>query len=269
MMKKIFRLFAAVNFLVLTCFAQTIKAQLSEVERQERCQNNRNRVAELETQLRVIDADLSASMTKKEMADAREEMVFVKSMRNKMQRTEAEKDKYEIISFHYNFKHDECYAAMHKISKVQPYKRCIDELGRIIAVKIDKAASLDRTAIVAKKQQTTQQLAAHRNNLVALDCDDKASGVCRLAGSWIQDTPGIGSTTWEIKSDGTADERGIGYAKGKASLRGNVLHIDWQTSTGYSGYYEWTLDENCRSVKGTLVFKTGRTDTLNSTVKKS
>ena len=92
---------------------------------------------------------------------------------------------------------------------------------------------------------------------------------CRLEGSWTQDTPGVGSTVWDIKSDGTANERGIGYAKGKATLSGNLLRIDWQTNTGYSGYYEWTLDGNCNSGKGTLVFKTGRTDSLNSTVKRN
>ncbi len=92
---------------------------------------------------------------------------------------------------------------------------------------------------------------------------------CKLEGIWTQDTPGVGSTDWEIKSDGTATETGIGYAKGIAKLsKDNVLHIDWQTKTGYSGYYEWTLDQNCKSTKGKLVFKTGRTDSLNSTVKR-
>ena len=95
------------------------------------------------------------------------------------------------------------------------------------------------------------------------------SGACKLEGSWKQDTPGVGSTVWGIKSNGIADEIGIGFAKGKAYLSGNVLHIDWQTKTGYSGYYEWTLDDNCSNGKGKLVFKTGRTDSLSSTVKKN
>lgn len=66
-MKKIFKLFAALIFLVLICLSQPVKAQLSDAERQERCQNNKNRIAELETQLQVINADLSASMAKKEI----------------------------------------------------------------------------------------------------------------------------------------------------------------------------------------------------------
>ncbi len=98
---------------------------------------------------------------------------------------------------------------------------------------------------------------------------EKPSGACKLEGSWTQNTPGVGSTVWEIKSNGTATEIGMGSAKGQATLKGNLLHIDWQTSTGFSGYYEWTLDSNCSSGKGILLFKTGRTDSLNSTVKRN
>lgn len=98
---------------------------------------------------------------------------------------------------------------------------------------------------------------------------EKPSGACKLEGNWTQDTPGVGSTIWAIKSDGTATETGIGSARGQATLKGNLLQIDWQTSNGYSGYYQWTLDKNCSAGKGTLVFKTGRTDSLNSTVKRN
>ena len=47
-MKKIFKLFATLNFLGLICLSQPVKAQLSDAERQERCQNNKNRIAEFE-----------------------------------------------------------------------------------------------------------------------------------------------------------------------------------------------------------------------------
>ncbi|MBK7230860.1 MAG: hypothetical protein IPH93_00950 [Saprospiraceae bacterium] len=97
----------------------------------------------------------------------------------------------------------------------------------------------------------------------------KPSGGCKLEGSWAQNTPGVGSTTWEIKSDGTAIEIGIGSARGQASLKGNILHIDWHTGTGYSGYYEWALDGTCSVGNGILEFKTGRTDRLGSTVKRN
>ncbi|MBK7428024.1 MAG: hypothetical protein IPI60_13880 [Saprospiraceae bacterium] len=92
---------------------------------------------------------------------------------------------------------------------------------------------------------------------------------CKMQGTWAQNTPGVGSTTWEIKNDGTAIETGIGSARGQATIKGNLLRIDWQTSTGFSGYYEWTLDGNCNAGVGILQFKTGRTDRLSSSVKRS
>lgn len=98
---------------------------------------------------------------------------------------------------------------------------------------------------------------------------DKPVSGCKMQGTWAQNTPGVGTTTWEINKDGTAIETGIGSARGQASIKGNLLRIDWQTSTGFSGYYEWTLDGNCNAGYGILQFKTGRTDRLSSTVKRN
>jgi hypothetical protein len=95
------------------------------------------------------------------------------------------------------------------------------------------------------------------------------SGACTLAGTWSQDTKGIGTTDWIIEADGTAKEKGIGYAEGKATLNGNVLHIKWWTKTGYTGDYEWTLDTDCASVDGSLQFTAPRKDKLDSTVTKT
>ncbi len=264
-MRKIVKLFASAIFLVIICLSQPATAQLSDAERLERCQNNKTRLAELEIQLQVINADLSASMTKKEMQDARTNLAYVKSVR--LNKIMFDRTKFERVSAIYNVTYEECFYEVRQGTD-HPTDECTTKLEKIIAAKIDKAVPLDRTALLAKKKKIDQQIAAHRNNIIALDCDHKATGACTLAASWTQDTPGIGSTTWDIKSDGTATETGIGYATGKATLNGNKLHIDWKTGTGYSGYYEWTLDENC-SGKGTLVFKTGRTDSLNSTVKRN
>ncbi len=68
----------------LLLFPITAHSQdLTEEQKKERCQNNKNRIVELESQLSVINADLSASMTKEEMEDARTQMTFVRSMKNK------------------------------------------------------------------------------------------------------------------------------------------------------------------------------------------
>lgn len=269
-MKKRFKFFATLIFLSLIFLSQPVIAQPGDAERLERCQNNKIRLAELEAQLRVIEADLSASMGEREMEDARSHLVYIKSLR--LGKAKMDRTKFDRISALYNFKFQECYYAGKEASDSDPFNSCITKMEKIIAAKINKSLTFNRPELKAKKKQMDQQIATHSSKLITLGCDkqtEKSDGACKLAGNWTQDTPGIGSTIWEIKSDGTAKETGIGFAKGKATLRDNVLHIDWETNTGYSGYYEWTLDGNCSSGKGKLLFKTGRTDSLESTVKRN
>ena len=70
---------------------------------------------------------------------------------------------------------------------------------------------------------------------------------CTLAGTWTQNSEGLGSSVWTIADNGEATESGLGNAKGRASLSGRTLRIDW-TIPGYnnSGYYQWTLGDDCR-----------------------
>src|SRR5688572_24490049 len=94
------------------------------------------------------------------------------------------------------------------------------------------------------------------------------SQTCTLAGTWTQDSEGLGQSTWEITADGEAIESGLGNAKGRATLAGGKLRIDW-TIAGYnnSGYYEWTLDPSCRTGSGIAV-NTVSGVTLKTTVTK-
>ena len=267
----------AVTFIIALVLLLPVIAhsqELTEIQKKERCQNNKNRIAELEKQLQVLNVDLSQTMTNKEMEDKKAQLVFVRSM--KIRGYIVDENKYDKISAQNNFKNRECYGNNYYANKSMESSlhKCFAELEDILIAKIDKAVSLQnkKPELLAKKNETNKQLASHRTNLIALGCDNQIgqlSGACKLEASWTQDTPGVGSTTWEIKSDGTADEKGIGYAKGKANIKGNVLHIDWKTNTGYSGYYEWKLGDDCSNGKGRLVFKTGRTDSLSSTVKKN
>ena len=55
---------------------------LSDEQRKERCQNNKNRVAELEIQLRVVNTQLANAMTQQEIDTARSQMVFVRRVKN-------------------------------------------------------------------------------------------------------------------------------------------------------------------------------------------
>lgn len=79
-------------------------------------------------------------------------------------------------------------------------------------------------------------------------------GECTLAGTWTQNSEGLGSSTWTITADGEATESGLGNAKGRATLSGRKVRIDW-TIPGYnnSGYYEWNLDAACQSGSGVAV----------------
>jgi hypothetical protein len=76
---------------------------------------------------------------------------------------------------------------------------------------------------------------------------------CGLAGSWAENTQDVGSSTWSITADGTAEQRGLGNAKGRGDLQGDVLTITWSTADGYAGHSRWTLDASCKG-KGKLTF---------------
>lgn len=80
-----------------------------------------------------------------------------------------------------------------------------------------------------------------------------AATTCQLAGTWSQTTQVVGASTWTITADGRAQETGLGYASGTASLSGGVLKITWQTTNGYAGVYKWTLNAQCAGT-GTLTW---------------
>ncbi len=84
MKKKLYHHLSTLSMLwllfLLLSFSATAQ-DLTDAQRLERCQNNKNRLAELETQLRVVDAELSQTWSKKEIEDARNKMVFVKKLR--------------------------------------------------------------------------------------------------------------------------------------------------------------------------------------------
>jgi hypothetical protein len=78
---------------------------------------------------------------------------------------------------------------------------------------------------------------------------------CHLAGTWSQNTDGLGSSDWTIAADGKATESGLAGAKGTATLSGDVLTIETVVSDpSYNGTYRWMLGADC-SGSGTLTFK--------------
>ncbi len=91
---------------------------------------------------------------------------------------------------------------------------------------------------------TTAGLVSIRNTKSSAQ---EPTGACTLAGTWTQQSEGLGPSNWTITADGEATESGLGNAKGKATLSGGKLRIEWNIP-GYnnSGYYEWTLDASCK-----------------------
>jgi hypothetical protein len=192
-MKKIYLTICLGAFIIIASvllFPVTAHSQdLTEEEKKERCQNNKNRIAEFEAELKIITAELSQTMEKKEIEDARTQMVDVRRMKNLSRSgTALDWKKYDMISAQYNFKNKDCFDTNYNIEDVNAYVVCLDKLEKIIAKKIDKAESLNRPALLAKKNETEKLLAAHRNNLVALGCDapkkDDGSFDSKLSGYW-------------------------------------------------------------------------------------
>ena len=93
------------------------------------------------------------------------------------------------------------------------------------------------------------------------------AGSCTRIGSWVNDTPGVATTTWDVVAGGAAQESGGGAAHGTATLDGHVLRIVWVASDQVTtGSYEWTLGPNCKTGQGTLRF-TGPPDRAGTSFK--
>ena len=226
MEKKLYQHLGALSMLWLFFLLLSFNASaqdLTDAQRLERCQNNKNRLAELETQLRVIDAELSKTWSKKEIEDARENMVFVRSFGQKSRPEDVKK--IDRIAAIYNFVVD---------GKGSSY---LVQLENEIGKKIDKAVSLQnkRPELLNKKNEIDKQIASHRNNIIALGCD-KASfngNTPNLAGTWkglnwvYEITQNGTAFSWKITNDAAYNES----AKGDI-LDGNKIKATWTNKNG-------------------------------------
>jgi hypothetical protein len=77
-----------------------------------------------------------------------------------------------------------------------------------------------------------------------------------LAGTWRQETEGLGVSYWELTPKGEhtydAQEFGLGGVKGTARLEDGRLVIRFENGEGGKGHYEWHLKGPAG--KGKLVF---------------
>lgn len=229
----------SITILMLLAFAfsfETIKAQdMSEQQRLERCQNNKNRIAELESQLSVINADLSASMTKNEIEDARDKMVYVRGFKKSVSRAFGNLNTLDRIGAQYNFSPNDCLGKNITIDEMGNradvvFDSCLMELEKIIAKKIDKAMSLNRPTLLAKKNEIDKQIASHQNNLIALGCikppvskseNYNNADDSKLSGIWESDNSGLnGIPTLQLNVSGGIVSGGSTYRSASSKITG-------------------------------------------------
>ncbi len=132
--------------------------------------------------------------------------------------------------------------------------------------------------LAANPAAAQQELENYRTRQMAvmaefrsMNCDkpgkpETQGSPCTLEGTWTQFAEGLGSSTWYVTADGKARETGLGASTGTANVNKNVVRIDWTNPNGWSGYYEWTMDSNCKTGTGTLVFKSGGSGSRKSNV---
>lgn len=96
-------------------------------------------------------------------------------------------------------------------------------------------------------------------------------GCADLSGRWVQQTSGIGTSTWTLthRGDGTytAIESGLGAMSGIATYDGQRLRIS-ATAAGLGITYDWALGSACGSGQGELRFTGSRTDRHASAVRR-
>ena len=204
-------------FLLLS-FSATAQ-DLTDAQKQERCENNKKRLTELEGQLRAVKADLSKTMSEEEMDDTRDNRDFVIKMSKGYWQNTAAANKVNwkrlnVIGAKYNFSFDGCIRKARLEFTIDAELGCMHQLERLIRDKIDKAGSLNREELLTQKADIEKQIASHRTNLIALGCDkiNKNSNeefIKKLVGVWT-DKP----TPWATPGGGCQ----IQYKNGILSL---------------------------------------------------
>lgn len=108
-----------------------------------------------------------------------------------------------------------------------------------------------------------------QTNQPSPQAEDIAS--CNVAGTWEHTTNSIGTSRWVLSpgSNGAWDavEDGLGGARGRATVNGSTLRIEWNAGD-WSGYYSWSLSNACDEGSGQLVFTSGGSGSHSSTVRR-
>jgi hypothetical protein len=138
----------------------------------ERCENNRKMLADQESKLKTVNTELNKVPEPKELEDARDHMVFIRTYKSKPDliktMTKEEKITLNRIVGRYNFSLEECA----KGAPTTPWF-CINDLYYLIVKKIDDGKILmsKKPELLQQKKEIEEKIRFHRNNLDALGCD--------------------------------------------------------------------------------------------------
>ena len=181
--------------------SEPINAQLSESQRKERCENNKKRLAELERDLDEIIRLPEREQIKHEKSD----LVIIKNYINFVKDTvelgramRNEKDEYKRLEISRSI-NDRYQTYGHElvsnvdILEADPARisakyncgdcsgdiNCLNKLYNIVANKIarEETSKQTRSEVLQRKAGLEKQIRFHRNNLIALKCDEQNGSV--------------------------------------------------------------------------------------------
>ena len=237
MKNKLYRHLGTLSMLWLFFLLLSFNASAQDLtaeQRLERCQNNKNRLAELEKQSAIVSAELRKIPEKKEIDEARDYMIFIKRLKTQnindlRALTEKENLLYKKILIQFKLNLRECYDLN------RYFLSCIYELYNTITQNIDKGSALleQRPDLLDQKKDIDKQIAFHRNNISALGCDRASGNTPNITGTWkglnwvYEITLNGTAFSWKITNDAAYNES----AKGNI-LDGNKIKATWTNKNG-------------------------------------
>lgn len=146
-------------------------------EKQDLCKNNKARIAELETQLATVKEEIGKIWVNKEIENARNDMIWVKSIKN----VKSEEDWSKNISPRItkmvktkDYQYDFTDCLHNSPGTLANVNACLSSFELSIGKRIDKAV-IDQKKypdLTKQKQTIESQIEAHKKNLSLLGCKE-------------------------------------------------------------------------------------------------
>lgn len=148
-----------------------------DAEKQDLCKNNKARIAELEKQLVTVNEEIGKIWVNKEIENARNDMILVKSIKNVKSEEEWSKNVSPVIikmvkTKDYQFDFTDC---LHNSpGTLANVKACLNSLELSIGKRIDKALidQKEYPDLTKQKQNIESLIATHKKNLSLLGCKE-------------------------------------------------------------------------------------------------